>query len=280
MSKRKSRIDLFEQLRVFYSLIYSGELELNTHQQSLYLFLLHQNNRNLWAEWFKCPFDLAMTGSSIGSRQTYYKCLHYLEGVKLIKYIPGINDYKAPRISIVPLLSKSEQQIVPLSEPVTSPLFDPVPEPLTGQESEPLCEQILIQLPEPLPEHIIKPLTIKLRNHIRENWENLKTGNSPSHSGNVFYVGKEKIYDLKNVLEEKFPARMNTLKKNYGENFCEIKLAEFSDNNIEKIWKDDQDLASHFTNYLKNESVKPKKNSKPQNTKKLSKDELKDKYKV
>jgi hypothetical protein len=71
----------------------------------------------MWIEWFKCPFDLAMQGASISSRTTYYKCLDDLTNFKLIEYEKGLNNFKSPKIKIIPLT-------VPKNGTVTVPLPD------------------------------------------------------------------------------------------------------------------------------------------------------------
>lgn len=121
------RINGFKQLSAFYSWVFDnqGELDIKQSHISLYCFLFNQNNRSNWSEWFKCPFDLGMMGSCIGSKTTYYKCLDDLQKWKLIKYKKGINDYKAPQISIIQL-SKNEPLTVPLSEPLTVQLSVPL----------------------------------------------------------------------------------------------------------------------------------------------------------
>lgn len=131
------RINGFTQIKSFYSWSFSHqELRIKPHHISLYLFLLNQNNRVNWVEWFKCPFDLAMIGSCISSKKTYYKCLNELQDWKLIKYKKGSNLWKAPLIKLEVLKDTST---VPLVEQVDTPL----PE----------------QLGTPLPTHIYKLLT-------------------------------------------------------------------------------------------------------------------------
>jgi len=53
--------------------------------------------------WFKLPRDTGMQGACIGSKKTYYKALEELSEQNLIKIEKGINEHKAPRISIRPL---------------------------------------------------------------------------------------------------------------------------------------------------------------------------------
>lgn len=136
------RINGFEQIKAFYSWVFDHEDKgINPTHISLYLFLVNQANRNNWVEWFKCPYDLGMAGSKIGSRNTYYKCLSDLRDWGLIEYEKGVNYFKAPIIKLYVL--KNEQVRLPKSEQVT----EPVSKPLT----------------EPLPEHIYKLITYNLK---------------------------------------------------------------------------------------------------------------------
>ena len=110
----KFRINGFGQIKAFYSWLFANQDKGITSQDiSLYFFLLNQNNRNNWAEWFKCPFDLAMIGASIGNKKTYYNCLHKLNDLGLIEYTKGVNNWKAPLIKIMIL---HDELNVPLSE--------------------------------------------------------------------------------------------------------------------------------------------------------------------
>jgi hypothetical protein len=129
----KPRINIYEQISSFYSFVFENQNKVNQSHVSLYMFLINQNNRNNWSEWFKLPYDLAMAGACIGSKSTYYKCLNDLSDWKLITYIKGKNEIKAPLISIF-VLSKSEPLTVPLSEP------------LTVQPTVPLGEQLSVLL--------------------------------------------------------------------------------------------------------------------------------------
>jgi hypothetical protein len=124
--KQNYRINGFDQIRIFYSWIFSNEDKMKATHVSLYMFLLNQCNRLNWPEWFKCPYDLAMQGGCIGSKTTYYKCLDELQNFGFIKYQKGINLHKAPKIYLIDL-SKS----VPLSGLVTVPQCEPLSEPLS-----------------------------------------------------------------------------------------------------------------------------------------------------
>ncbi len=130
----KPRINIFEQLQSYYSFVFENQDKVRQSHTALYAFLLNQNNRNNWSEWFKCPFDLAMAGACIGSKSTYYKCLNDLQDWKLIKWRKGENSFKAPQICIL-VLSKSEPLTVPLSEPLSEPLHEPLTVPLSEQLS-------------------------------------------------------------------------------------------------------------------------------------------------
>ncbi|MDX5479210.1 MAG: hypothetical protein LPJ98_12225, partial [Cyclobacteriaceae bacterium] len=95
------RINLFDQIKAFYTWVFANQDKaIKPHHHSLYFFLLNQNNRTNWIEWFKCPFDLGMMGSGINSKHTYYKVLKELADWGLIQYQPGINNFKAPLIKI------------------------------------------------------------------------------------------------------------------------------------------------------------------------------------
>lgn len=139
------RINGFEQIKAFYSWVFNNAKERVTPQHiSLYLFLINQNNRSNWIEWFKVPFDLGMAGACIGNKKTYYSCLNDLVSWNLIEYEKGTNEYKAPLIKIAVLKSTShDTAAVPLPEPLLQPL------PTT--------------LPIPLPTHIYKLITDNIK---------------------------------------------------------------------------------------------------------------------
>lgn len=112
----QSRINIFKQITNFYSIAWHGEDKFTPQHISLYVFLINQNNRNSWAEWFKVPIDLGMKGSFIGSKKTYYSAMEDLKNWGLILYEKGINEWRAPKISIIPLLNNEKQ--IPLMEVV------------------------------------------------------------------------------------------------------------------------------------------------------------------
>lgn len=122
------RINGFEQIKGFYSWAFNNQqLNVRTTHIALYMFLVNQNNRNKWVEWFKCPFDLAMGGSGITNKNTYYKTLKDLQEWGLIEYKKGVNNFKAPLIKLEVLFDTA---IVPQSEPQVQPQSIPLPVPL------------------------------------------------------------------------------------------------------------------------------------------------------
>lgn len=132
--KMAYRINGFEQIKGFYSWVFNNPDKVRPTHISLYLFLLNQNNRSNWVEWFKCPYDLAMQGACIGNKGTYYKCLDDLKSWGIIDYKKGINNYKAPIVKLFQMYDNeqlTEQVTVPLSEPQTVPLTVPQTGPLT-----------------------------------------------------------------------------------------------------------------------------------------------------
>jgi len=141
------RINGFEQIKALYSMVFNQECNFTPQHISLYVFLVNQNNRNNWVEWFKCPFDLGMAGSCIGNKKTYYKCLNELQGWGLLTYEKGENAWKAPKIRLEVLnRTSSETATVPQAEPLLQQLGTPLPthniKPVTSnhkQETEPVA---------------------------------------------------------------------------------------------------------------------------------------------
>src|SRR5690606_10541737 len=112
-----SKINYYHQIRGFYSRVYEGIDGLRPVHVRLYMFLLNQNNRNNWKEWFKCPFDTAMEGALINSPKTYYAVLKDLESFGFIRWKKGINLHKAPQINIINMGEVDD--IVPRPEEIT-----------------------------------------------------------------------------------------------------------------------------------------------------------------
>lgn len=146
MAKPEYKINYFEQIKNYYTFVFNSEKDIRPVHTSLYFFLLNQNNRLGWVEWFKCPFDLGMQGAQINSKNTYYKTLQDLQDLELIKYQRGLNLHKAPKIYIIPLKStdaKIDTVTIPLSEPLTGTLTEPLSEPLSKLLSENIYKLII-----------------------------------------------------------------------------------------------------------------------------------------
>lgn len=134
-------MDGFKQIRSFYSWVFNNPDKARQSHISLYVFLINQNNRNMWVEWFKCPRDLAMAGACIGSNNTYYKVLDDLKNWNLLEYKKGINDFKAPMIKLKCLYT-SEQLTAQVSAPLSAPLTAPLPAQLSVQLTAPIYKRI------------------------------------------------------------------------------------------------------------------------------------------
>ena len=143
----------FEQIKSFYSWVFNNPDKVRPTHISLYLFLWNQANRANWAEWVKCPYDLAMQGACIGNKGTYYSCLDQLQKFGLIEYQKGINNFKAPLIKLICLYDS-----VPLTGHVTVPQSEPLPVPLPVPQTVPQT----VPLPVPIYKLItdnLKPIT-------------------------------------------------------------------------------------------------------------------------
>lgn len=121
------RINGFNQIKAFYSWCFENQDKVKPHHVSLYMFLLNQNNRSNWVEWFKVPMDIGMAGSCISSKKTYYQCLNELQSFGLLKYQKGANNWKAPQIKVEVLKDTSsvpqvDTQVIPLPTPLPIPL--------------------------------------------------------------------------------------------------------------------------------------------------------------
>lgn len=130
----------FEQIKSFYSWVFNNPDKVRPTHISLYIFLVNQNNRSMWVEWFKCPYDLAMQGAAINSKNTYYKTLKELQEFGLIEYEKGINDFKAPKIKIISIsrVPKNDTLTGNVSVPLSEPLFDNLSDNLSAPHTEPL----------------------------------------------------------------------------------------------------------------------------------------------
>lgn len=151
-------MNIYHQIRGFYSRIFNQDHDLRSTHISLYMFLLNQNNRSNWSEWFKCPHDTAMMGAMISSKTTYYKCLDDLQSAGFIEYQKGINNFKSPKIKIIDL--SKEEDIVPKPESCVSKI-------------DKLSGKLFGQLPEQASVLLISKLSVLLSG----NKDILITGN-------------------------------------------------------------------------------------------------------
>lgn len=154
-----SKINLFKQMRAFYSFVFNSERDITPLHSSLYMFLLNQNNRANWVEWFKCPADTAMFGALIHSNKTYYKVLNDLVDFGLIEVQKGVANLKPPKIKILKLkYADSNDDVIEIPTPEmdtmakkTSVDTTPILTPILTQLSTPILTQLHTQLSTLLP---------------------------------------------------------------------------------------------------------------------------------
>lgn len=242
------RINGFEQIKAFYSWIFNNaEKRVTSQHISLYLFFINQNNRSNWIEWFKCPFDLGMTGACIGNKKTYYKCLSDLSDWGFIKYEKGINEFKAPLIKLEVLSDTS-------GDTATAPLPTPLPTTLHTP------------LPTPLPTHIYKLITNNLKPIIDnyENFENfiLSLNKPKDESINLDFICS--FTDLKNhlkndtkILAESFCMKRHLTIEQFYNKLDLFLEDQKSKNNLNRTA---QDIWTHFINTMNLENGKDKLN--------------------
>lgn len=97
-------------MKSFYKYVFKHQHSVRPTHVSLYMFLLNQNNRCDWEEWFKLPHDTGMRGSCIGTPKTYYRVLKELKEFGVIDYTPGINANKSPMIKIMPNIKVNDDE--------------------------------------------------------------------------------------------------------------------------------------------------------------------------
>jgi hypothetical protein len=239
----------FEQIKSFYSWVFNNPDKVRPTHISLYLFLLNQNNRAMWVEWFKCPYDLAMQGACIGNKNTYYKCLDDLQANNLIEYKKGINNYKAPMIRLIQLYD-----IEPLTEQVTVPLCGKLTEQVTVPHTEPLTEL--------LNKNIYKLITdnYKLVNDKLETW--LKIPSELKVSDNIPFQEIVDIFNsvcvdlprVEKLTETRKKLITNRIKENsfevLGDIFKKVAESDFLSGR-KSGWKANFDWIMNPTNFVK-----------------------------
>ena len=103
------QINVYNQLAGFYEKIWTNP-KMKAQHCALYWFLVNQANRLMWPEWFSVPRDIAMNGSKINKRETYYKTISVLVELGLIEYIKSNNQHEAPHFKIISLSRKRDKQ--------------------------------------------------------------------------------------------------------------------------------------------------------------------------
>ena len=237
----------FEQIKSFYSWVFNNSDKVRPTHISLYLFLLNQNNRCMWVEWFKCPYDLAMQGACIGNKNTYYKALDELQLYGLIFYKKGINLHKAPMIKLVQL-------------------YDNVP--LTGKVTVPLCEPLTVPVSEPLSvllnKNTYKLITdnYKLVNNNIETWMNLEKP--------LILLNRSDDFALQ-CLQDQIWKEAICMKSLLTPITIEFALKDYNIHLIQQgeIKNDIKDYKSHFVNWVKKRKELKAKDVQHQNKDRL-----------
>ena len=163
MGTRKLRINLFEQINRFQEIEYSQKFDLRSSHTSLYYTLLGLSNKMFWTEWIKCPIDMMLILTGIGSRTTFYNACEDLKKWELIDYIPGKNQISSAKYHV---------KCLPKNEQTTAPS----PERATEHPTVLLTELLTVQAPRLLPEHVYKVLSNKLIKVITENIKDITEG--------------------------------------------------------------------------------------------------------
>jgi|GEM_PF-2492588 len=188
-----ARINIFHQFRGFFSMVFEGEYEFMPTHVSLYMFLLNQNNRTNWTEWFKCPADTAMMGALIRSNKTYYKVLGELEEMGLIEYQRGKNNLKSPRIRIIDLSDRAD--IIPKPEYDTSVIIT--------QLTTLLTTLLTTRLTTPLATQVATRLATQLATQLTTHKDILVTSNIKLETGNSEPPFFEEFQETETVGEQK-----------------------------------------------------------------------------
>lgn len=268
----KYRINGFDQIKCFYSIVFEQTYDIKPQHISLYNFLINQNNRNNWVEWFKCPYDLAMAGACIGSKKTYYKCLNDLQEWGFIKYQKGVNDWKAPKIKI---------EVIKCTSSVTSNV--PQSEPLHEQLDEQLDEQLSKQLPI----HKYKLLTKNIK-HITDNIESVISFvfadvDSLIKQLNNKQLNNKQVNQLKNIISENDSPKKETVYSKDVLFVYDSVINLFDPKNVnEKKYKETIRLLIEVDNYDKNliiETIKKAKKDEFWSSQFLSLNKLRNKNK-
>jgi len=222
------RINIYKQIRAFYSKVFNDEFELSPTHISLYMFLLNQNNRTNWTKWFKVPFDTVMHGAAINSNKTYYKALNYLVECGLIEYEKGSNNYKAPKISIIPL--NHEENNVPTPEQDEN----------SSVTNTPLTTHQLTLLTTSLSKQQTTQLDKQLSTQLSKHKDILVTGNfviskkGGTHNGKSEKQKEKKEQGVTYLTDEEM-GELKTIWLDYLQHRQEQNLKPYKSHNSEKI---------------------------------------------
>lgn len=203
----------FELIKAFYSWSFNNQDKpIKSKHIALYMFLLNQNNRNNWVEWFKCPYDLGMVGSAISTKRDYYKTLHDLENWGLIGYIPGQARHKSPLISLVVISQKKSEKPVPQSEIIGCHIdtqSDTPTDTQTGTQSDTHTDTPTGTHIKPITSNL-KPVTSNLENF--ENFPDQETvyDFDPDHQAAAFISEEKPILEQSPEKKEKVPPKRKT----------------------------------------------------------------------
>jgi len=159
----KFRINLYEQLGRFYQVIFSGQHSFRTSHISLYIFLLSENNRTMWSEWFQVNYNIILNSTCIGSSHTYYTALKDLKEWELLDYKPGVN-----------IITPAKFHIIKLGKNAGQPM--PLPDAVHDEQPAQLTAFLTTELTRILPADTYKLVIGKLFNLLTGNIENIKDG--------------------------------------------------------------------------------------------------------
>ncbi len=104
-----------------------------------------------------------------------------------------------------------------------------------------------------------KPKKSNIEEEKKENREEQEEEREIATPQRIYFIGADKIFNVKEFLEKNFRPLMTDLKMKYGEGFFNEWVSEFEEMNIQKNWKDNQDVRTHITSFLrKKDENKPK----------------------
>ena len=218
--KKQPRISLFNQVKCFFEIVINGIHPFTPHHISLYLFILNHNNNLHWSEYFGLPFELAMAGSKIGSKRTYYKIMNDLHDWKLIVYEKGKNDFTAARIKVEVLLCTATDTATATA---TNTGNDTAGGPATDTAGEPLIIPLIYDITK-IPEKLntVAPVFFEFYDQFWKIWikwkwyraENNKPVTRQSEETAIKYlyeISGKSIETAEKIIEQSIANSWNTL---------------------------------------------------------------------